>query len=162
MTRVHPGDCYEPDRPMDLTIQNKEDGSSAADAQRSEADLKFLAVSLGEETAGGWYRELPDAQIEVLSRAQLERVSLDAAEVRVVGRVAVPSELEPFPIFRSGMVDPPTRKVAVWWLWDGTKEWRIGSLEPAQRALPIRGVWNDTALRQRIESGWTPETDAST
>jgi hypothetical protein len=82
--------------------------------------------------------------------------------VRVVGRVAVPSELEPFPIFRSGMVDPATRKVAVWWLWDGTKEWRIGSLEPAQRALPISEVWNDTALRQRIESGWTPETDAST
>jgi hypothetical protein len=74
---------------MDLTIQNKEDGSSAADAQRSEADLKFLAVSLGEETAGGWYRELPDAQIEVLSRAQLERVSLDAADAETKARETI-------------------------------------------------------------------------
>lgn len=74
---------------MNPTIQNQEDGSSAADAQRSEADLKFLAVSLGEETAGGWYRELPGAQIEVLSRAQLERVPLDETDAESKARETI-------------------------------------------------------------------------
>lgn len=45
------------------------------------SELKF--VPLDEEdaqSAGGWYRELPDEQIEVLSRAHLQRVPLDRAD----------------------------------------------------------------------------------
>lgn len=79
--------------------------------------------------------------------------------VSVVCNLDVPVEARPFPVFRAGVVDPATRKVGVWWLWDGEKEWRIGELTPEQRRLSIRGVWNDTFLIERLESGWTPEAD---
>jgi hypothetical protein len=45
--------------------------------QGSVYDLKFVPIGIGKHAAGGWYRELPDDQIEVMSRGQLERVSLD-------------------------------------------------------------------------------------
>lgn len=85
-----------------------------------------------------------------------------AAAKRVVIIVAnepVPAEAQGFPIFRAGVVNPTTGKVDVWWLWDGDKEWRVGQLSEQERRLPIRGVWNDTLLIERITSGWTPETD---
>ena len=40
-------------------------------------DLKFVPIGVGKRSAGGWYRELPDDQIEVMSRGQMERVPLD-------------------------------------------------------------------------------------
>jgi hypothetical protein len=79
--------------------------------------------------------------------------------VSIVGNVVVPPEAQAFPTFRGGVANPPTGKVKVWWLWDGEKEWRVGELTAEQRKLSIRGVWNDTLLIERIESGWTPETD---
>jgi hypothetical protein len=81
--------------------------------------------------------------------------------VSIVGNVAVPLEAQAFPIFRAGVIDPSTRKVNVWWLWDGEREWRVGEITAEQRRLSIRGVWNDTLLVERIESGWTPEMDPS-
>lgn len=80
----------------------------------------------------------------------------------VVGNYAVRQELKQFPQFRAGVFNPETRKVAVWWLWDGEKEERLGGLTEEQKQLPIRGVWNDTLLIERIESGWTPATDPTT
>jgi len=41
----------------------------------SAYDLKFVPVD-EEYSDGGWYRELPDARIEVMSHARLERVSI--------------------------------------------------------------------------------------
>jgi hypothetical protein len=55
------------------------------------------------------------------------------------------------------MVDPTTGQVTVWWLWDGSREWRVGSLAADQKKLPVRGIWNDTLLVERIESGWLPD-----
>jgi hypothetical protein len=46
----------------------------------NDYDLKFVPVDDGELLAGGWYRELPGAEIEVLSRAHLERVPLDDSD----------------------------------------------------------------------------------
>lgn len=83
----------------------------------------------------------------------------DQGIVLIVDCVALPLEAQTFPTFRAGVVDPATHKVGVWWLWDGEKEWRVGELTAEQRRLSIRGVWNDTLLIERIESGWTPETD---
>ena len=76
--------------------------------------------------------------------------------VEIVGNVALPSDMSAFPVFRSGLIDPKTKKVNCWWLWDGKREWRIGQLTAEQRKLPIRGVWNDTLLVKRIEQGWRP------
>jgi hypothetical protein len=81
--------------------------------------------------------------------------AVDQDIVSIVGNVEVPNVLTPFPTFRAGVVDPKTQKVAVWWLWDGENEWKIGDLTQEQRKLPIRGVWNDTLLVERIEAGWT-------
>ena len=79
--------------------------------------------------------------------------------VEIVGNYVVHSNLQDFPVFRAGVVDPSTGKVAVWWLWDGQGEEKVGSLTSEQRKYPIRGVWNDTLLIERIEAGWTPEKD---
>ena len=87
---------------------------------------------------------------------------LKAAAGRVVTIVAnepVPAEAQEFPVFRAGVVNPATGKVDVWWFWDGEREWRVGPISEEQRRMPIRGVWNDTLLIERIVSGWTPETD---
>lgn len=79
--------------------------------------------------------------------------------VSVVGNATIPEKQKPFPLFRDGVEDPKTKKVETWWLWDGKKEWCIGKLTKEQRRLPLNEVWNDTLLVERIESGWTPETD---
>lgn len=71
---------------MNPTAEEPDENPPALDAYTSDTDLKFVVVDLGEETAGGWYRELPDAQIEVLSRAQLERVPLAEADAETTAR----------------------------------------------------------------------------
>lgn len=79
--------------------------------------------------------------------------------VQIVGNVQVPDKLAQFPVFRSGTVDPATGKVASWSLWDGEHSRRVGNLTLDQRRLPIRAVWNDTLLIEKIDSCWTPEAD---
>lgn len=78
----------------------------------------------------------------------------------VVGHYDVAPQNTPFPLFRNGNSDPKTKKVAAWWFWDGEKSWKVGEITPEQRKMPIRGVWNDTLLIQRIEEDWRPETDS--
>lgn len=90
------------------------------------------------------------------------QAAVKAGIVHVIGTERVPDEFRAFPVFRAGVADPKTGKVATWWLWDGHKEWKVGALDEQQKRLPIRGVWNDTLLVERIVSGWTPETDPST
>jgi len=87
------------------------------------------------------------------------QAALNEGIVTMVDHAPVPAEASDFPIFRAGVIDPATGKVTIWWLWDGEKEWRIGQLTPEQRRLPIRGVWNDTMLIERIVSGWRPEME---
>jgi hypothetical protein len=65
---------------------------AAASCQSS--DLKFVPLTVDDELGGGWYRELPDAQIEVMSRAQLERVPLDNAEPEEKARTIVEQMLK--------------------------------------------------------------------
>lgn len=76
----------------------------------------------------------------------------------VVAHEEVPEEARNLPIFRGGNPDK-NGKVETWWLWDGEREWPIGKLTPEQRALPILGTVNDTALIHRIESGWIPRDE---
>jgi hypothetical protein len=77
--------------------------------------------------------------------------------VVIIGNASIPVDAKEFPVFRDGVADPKTKSVAIWWLWDGEKEWRVGTLTDQQKKYPIRAVWNDTLLVSRLESGWTPE-----
>ena len=88
--------------------------------------------------------------------------AVDRNIVLIASNANVSDDMKVFPVFRAGMIDPSLKKVVTWWLWDGEEEWRIGSLSKDQRRFSIRGVWNDTFLIERIESGWTPETDPYT
>jgi len=78
---------------------------------------------------------------------------------QIVGNEDLPPASKRFPLFRAaGFVDRAGR-VHDWFLWDGEREWKVGQLTDEQRALPIRSVWNDTLLVQRIEEEWTPASD---
>jgi hypothetical protein len=79
--------------------------------------------------------------------------------VAVVGHMDVPDALKRFPIFRNGTPHPQTKRVKTWWLWDGSKEWRVGTLTPEQALYPLRGVWNDILLIERIEQRWRAHND---
>lgn len=79
--------------------------------------------------------------------------------IRLVAHCKIPGHAQKTPLFRAGVVDPAIGRVKTWWLWDGEKEWKVGSISEEQRKLPIRGAWNDTLLVERIESGWLPEKD---
>lgn len=80
--------------------------------------------------------------------------------VQKVANCEVPESARSTPIFRAGIPDPDTGKVDTWWLWDGEREWPVGTITEEQRRLPIRASWNDTLLVQRIEEGWLPEKDS--
>jgi len=74
----------------------------------------------------------------------------------IVGHAEVPRHAKKFPLFRAGNSDPRTGKVGQWWLWDGTKSWKIDALTDEQLDLSIKSGWNDLFLIDRIEEGWTP------
>ncbi len=79
--------------------------------------------------------------------------------VKYVGSPPIPKSDAEFPVFRSGNVNPMTKKVDKWWLWNGRSTWQVNTLTDEQRRLSIRAIWNDTLLRERLEQGWLPEND---
>src|ERR1700722_6424743 len=60
----------------------------------------------------------------------------------VVAHEQIAPENKPFPLFRNGIADPKTKKVSVWWFWDGQKEWRVGDSTPEYRKQTITTVWS--------------------
>ena len=72
--------------------------------------------------------------------------------VSVVAETPIPSSLRDFPTFRARAV--LNDSVGPWWLWDGEREWVADVSGAELLQLPIRGVWNDTLLIERIEAGW--------
>lgn len=87
--------------------------------------------------------------------------ALNRGIFKIVGNHPVPRSAMEFPVFRTGVINPATGKVDVWWLWDGKEERMVGTISTEQRQLPIRGICNDTLLIERIENGWTPMNDES-
>lgn len=81
--------------------------------------------------------------------------------INKLGNFNVPEHSLKIPLFRAGDVDSETRKVETWWLWDGERQWKVGKISEEQRKLPIRQIWNDTMLIERIEEGWLPERDSA-
>lgn len=75
---------------------------------------------------------------------------------KVIGVRPVPEFAQNFPIFKSGHYDPEQGKITVWFLWDGTNDWRVDKLTEEEKDYPIQEVINATLLIERIETGWTP------
>ncbi len=80
--------------------------------------------------------------------------------VRVVAEEEIPEVYRPFPIFRAAGARTGNGEVLKWFLWDGDREWpaEMSSDELAQ--YPIRAIWNDTLLIDRICSKWQSSDDA--
>lgn len=82
---------------------------------------------------------------------------INSGYFKVVGRAPVPPHEQPFPVFRGGVIDPRTKRVDVWWLWNGKREWRVGSLNSERMKLPLRVWMGAAALIERLESNWRQE-----
>ena len=78
---------------------------------------------------------------------------------KIVGHEEVPERYRAFPIFKSGTPEKNTRKVVTWWLWDGEKEWCVGTLKPEQYDLPLAEIVGHPILLSRIMSGWKPSDE---
>jgi hypothetical protein len=85
-------------------------------------------------------------------KAELERKQ---SVFEIVANEPIPEWAAAFPVFRNGLPDRDGR-IRDWWLWDGDKEWKVGTLTPEQtRMYPGLGIADDSALIQMIENGWT-------
>jgi hypothetical protein len=73
--------------------------------------------------------------------------------VRLIGHERLSDTLSKFPCFRVRGVG------SAWWVWDGESEHKIGALTNDIRNLPIRGIWNDTILKERVRSGYSADRD---
>lgn len=80
--------------------------------------------------------------------------------VRVVGKVPVSAKNAEWPVFKAGMRNSATGKIENWWLWDGEREWNVGTLTAAQRKLPYREIVTGDLLHNRIRAGWTDEHES--
>ena len=86
-------------------------------------------------------------------------VAVHRGIMEIVAREDIPARCVSFPLFRvTGLPDREGR-VHQWGLWDGTKEWHIGSLAPEHVDLSLLRIVNDTRLVQMIVSGWKPSDD---
>jgi len=87
------------------------------------------------------------------------QAAIDQEVFEIVAHETVPDESRKMPLFRArGHIDREGF-VHDWRLWDGEKSTRVGKLTPEQRKFPIKEIWNDTLLIERIEQGWTPEQE---
>jgi hypothetical protein len=74
---------------------------------------------------------------------------------RVIGHIAVVDFVHPF--FVSTLYNEKTGKAGLWFLWDGQKDVRIGSILPEKyKNLEFLIVWNPKNIERRIETGEMP------
>jgi len=76
--------------------------------------------------------------------------------VRIVASERIPASAAAFPTFRTA-IKGKDGAWGPWWLWDGEREWQVGTLKSGMESLPPRGVVNDTLLVERIIAGWRHE-----
>ncbi|MGJ8678524.1 MAG: hypothetical protein ACSHX0_13500 [Akkermansiaceae bacterium] len=80
----------------------------------------------------------------------------EGGEVQVVGKSVVPKELLSFPLFRGGTPHHETKKVNVWFIWDGENEWEVGDLTEDQKLLPRLGALDNEAVVIHLEGRTHP------
>lgn len=87
------------------------------------------------------------------------RAAIDQGIFEIVAHEKIPEASQKLPVFRArGHVDREGF-VHDWRLLDGEKSVRVGKLSAEQRKLPIKELWNDTLLIERIEEEWSPEKE---
>jgi len=79
----------------------------------------------------------------------------NAGLVEIVGDAPVSAENGKFPIFKSGVENPVTGQVDIWYLWDGNREWRVGQLSEEMLGYPILEITTGDLLHRRVEANWT-------
>ncbi len=85
------------------------------------------------------------------------RAAVHRGIFQVARHAAIPEHAKAFPLFRNGQINQETGKYYDnWWLWNGEKSWYVGQITDQQLDLSFRTAWNDIALIERIEQGWTP------
>ena len=84
------------------------------------------------------------------------QASINRKLVTIVGHEELPVHAQAFPVFRSGVPNPATGKVEVWWPWDGVEECKVGKLTSEQLDLPLLQIPSYPMLVDWIETGWTP------
>jgi hypothetical protein len=88
------------------------------------------------------------------------RAAINRGVFKIVAHEQIAPHNQAFPVFRGGSIDPQTKKVHMWWFWDGERSWKVGKITSEHRKLPIEEVWTAPLLIDRIQSGWTSETDS--
>jgi len=83
--------------------------------------------------------------------------ALKRGAVTFAGSAAIPPQAQKFPLLRQRGKVLADGAVADWWLFDGSRQWRVGRLASDQALLSIAEVVNDTLLRERIDSDWRPK-----
>ena len=79
--------------------------------------------------------------------------------VERIGNAHISTSIRKFPLFRYGIPHPLTRKVEVWYFWNGKRYCKIGVLTESVKKLSIVGIFDFEFLKNALEEGWRPEID---
>lgn len=79
--------------------------------------------------------------------------------VQIVAEEPIPEIHRSFPTFRVAGARGTNGMVLNWLLWNGESEWRVEMPKAELAKFPIRSIWNDTLLIDRISSGWRASDD---
>ena len=107
----------------------------------------------------GFYNETPESFDSLVEGPHVFMVffpvgaAMRRGIVRRVANLPVPPHLRDFPVFRCGIANPTTGTRRDWWLWDGEKEWHVGTLTEEQKSFPIRQNVNHEMLVVMVERG---------
>lgn len=79
------------------------------------------------------------------------RAAAKRGMVKILGRCSVPLEKSRFPVFRSGLTNPLSKRVEIWSLYDGEKTWIVEEADEEILKLPILSSPSFPLLKQWIE-----------
>jgi len=150
-TKIKPGDVFE--------IKTRKGLAYAQYVLRNSEMGSLIRVLPGfHEARPTRFSELSRQDEQFVTFFPLQ-AAIDQDIFEVIANEPVPEKSRELPLFRArGHIDREGF-VHDWRLWDGEKSTRIGKLAPDQRKLPIKEIWNDTLLIERIEEEWTPERE---
>ena len=73
-------------------------------------------------------------------------------DATIVGNYPIPSFAQDFPTFKNSV--NPYNSEAIWWLWDGKKQWRVGKLSEEEKSqYPTELVCNWGGFLDHVETG---------